>query len=315
MSDLTRDTVYSTSAARQTDAYVVKDGVTLYAGCLIGIDDDGYADHWGDEAGMTFAGMALEGCVGDTSAAPPVHVRVDASGFKFHNVTVASSVQGSVGALVYCASSNIADATLVGTSNVGAIGRYMKHTSAGVGYVELFTPGQYLQEAGLGAITPFTDNTTGTGTDTLAAGVGVQLVTIPLTSLATGLSTSAIDLLTTYTPGFAFKVLDFNFVTTVAGTGSGASQTFNLEIGTTNVTGGSLNVTLASTSAIGEVTEGTAVTANNVGTASDTLSIEMAAGGTVFTAGAGYFVIHLQNMDTANAFASVSDKIAELINA
>jgi hypothetical protein len=161
--------------------------------------------------------------------------------------------------------------------------------------------------------TAFTDNTGGTASDTLAAGVGVSTLTIPLTSLATGLSTLAIDLLTGYVPGYAFKLLSFDFVTTVAGTGAGASQTFNLEIGSTNVTGGSLNVTLASTDTIGEVTAGTAITAANVGTAADAISIEMAAGGTVFTAGAGYFVIKIQNMDTANAVASLAEHVDDLI--
>lgn len=150
-----------------------------------------------------------------------------------------------------------------------------------------------------------TDSTGGSASTTLAATVGVYNMTVPLTSLATGLSTSAIDLMTGIVVGHKFKILDFYFVTTVAGTGSGASQTFNLEIGTTNVTGGSLNVTLASTSDIGEVTTSTAITAANTGTASDALSIEMAASGTVFTAGAGYFVIRIQNMDTADAFASL----------
>ena len=150
-----------------------------------------------------------------------------------------------------------------------------------------------------------TDSTTGTASTTLAAGVGVYNMTIPLTSLATGLSTSAIDLMTGIVVGHKFKILDFYFVTTVAGTGSGASQVFNLEIGTTNVTGGVLTVTLASTSDIGEVTTSTAITAANTGSADATLSIEMAASGTVFTAGAGYFVIRIQNMDTADAFASL----------
>lgn len=124
----------------------------------------------------------------------------------------------------------------------------------------------------------------------------LRTLTIPLTSLATGLSTSAIDLLTNYTVGYKFRVLKFDFVTTVAGTGTSASQVFNLEIGTTNVTGGVLTVTLASTDTIGEVTAGTAITAANSGSATDTLSIEMAASGTVFTAGAGYFVIEIQEL-------------------
>lgn len=158
------------------------------------------------------------------------------------------------------------------------------------------------QPSGVGQ-SALTDSTGGTAATTLTSTVGVTQLTIPLTSLATGLSTSAIDLMTNITPGYAFKVLGFSFVKTVAGTGSGASQTFNLEIGTTNLTGGSLNVTLASTDTIGEITAASAITAANTGTASDTLSIEMAASGTVFTAGAGYFVITIQNMDTVNAFA------------
>lgn len=162
--------------------------------------------------------------------------------------------------------------------------------------------------------TALTDNSTGSASSTIAAGAGVQTLTVPLTSLATGLSTSAIDLLTTLTPGYRFKLLSFDFVTTIAGTGAGASQTFNLEIGTTNVTGGVLNPTLASTDTIGKVTAGSAITAANVGTAADTLSIEMAASGTVFTAGSGYFVIKLQNMDSADAIASLAAKINTLIS-
>lgn len=153
--------------------------------------------------------------------------------------------------------------------------------------------------------TALTDSGGGASQSAVAAGAGIYTVTIPLTSLATGLSTSAIDLLTSWVPGHKFKVLSFGFVTTVAGTGSGASQVFNLEIGTTNLTGGVLTLTLASQSAIGVLTAATAVTAANTGTASDAISLEMAAGGTVFTAGAGYFVISMQNMDVADAFASL----------
>lgn len=156
-----------------------------------------------------------------------------------------------------------------------------------------------------------TDSGTGTVGTAIAAGVGVQTVTIPLTSLATGLSTSAIDLLTEYVPGFRGKLLKFDFVTTVAGTGSGASQVFNLEIETTNVTGGVLTVTLSSTDTIGKVTAGTAITAANTFSATQKLSIEMAASGTVFTAGAGYFVLKLQNLDTADALATLT---AALVN-
>lgn len=172
--------------------------------------------------------------------------------------------------------------------------------------------GGYKVPVALSAIANFTDNSTGSAGSTIAAGVGRSLFIHPLTSLVTGLSTAAIDLLTNYTPGFRFKILSIDFVTTVAGTGSGASQTFNLEIGTTNLTGGVVNVTLASTATVGAITAGSAVTANNTGTASDNISLEMAAGGTVFTAGAGYFVIRLQNLDDADFTASVASKLSSL---
>lgn len=157
-----------------------------------------------------------------------------------------------------------------------------------------------------------TDSTGGdTSAVALAAGVGVQTITIPLTSLATGLGTSAMDLLTSYTPGYKFKLLGLSWVTTIAGTGTNASQVFNLAIGSTATTGGVLTVALADTSTVGTVKAATAITAANTGTASDTISLKMAASGTVFTAGAGYFVIKIQNMDSADAAA----RQAKLTNA
>lgn len=163
--------------------------------------------------------------------------------------------------------------------------------------------------------TAFTDNSTGTASDTIAAGVGVQTLTIPLSSLATGLSTAALDLLTAYVPGYRFRILSFDFATTIVGAGAGASQVFNLEINAANVTGGVLTVNLASTDTIGEITSGTAITATNVGAAVDSISIEMAAGGTAFSSGSGYFVIRIQNLDSADAIASLADHINDLITA
>ena len=126
---------------------------------------------------------------------------------------------------------------------------------------------------------------------------GIYNFTHPLTSLATGLSTAAIDLLTNITLGHRFKLLGFTFVTTVAGTGTSASQVFNLAISGVATTGGVLTLLLANTDTIGKDTAATAFTALNEGSATDTLSIKMAASGTVFTAGAGYFIIEVQNLD------------------
>jgi len=165
----------------------------------------------------------------------------------------------------------------------------------------------------IAALVDLTDSTTGTASDTLAATVGIQTVAIPL-QLAS-MTTSAADLMTAYTPGYAFELLSLEFITTTLGTGASASQVLNLEIGTTNVTGGVLTILLADTDVLGEKKAATAITAANVGTASDTISLEVAASGTVFTAGAGFLLLKLRNMDTVNAVASLGAKIDAVIAA
>lgn len=159
--------------------------------------------------------------------------------------------------------------------------------------------------------TAITDNSTGAVSSTFAAGVGVSTVVIPI-QLAS-MTALAADLVTAYTPGYAFKVLALHFATTTIGAGAAASQVLNLEIGSTDLTGGLLTITLAGTDTLGELTTATAITAANTGTAADTISVEVAAGGTIFTAGDGVLLVKLQNMDTANAFASISSKINTLI--
>jgi hypothetical protein len=67
--------------------------------------------------------------------------------------------------------------------------------------------------------------------------------------------------------------------------------------------------------AVGTVTAGTAVAGANTGSASDSFSIEIANGGTEFTAGMVTFVVRVQNMDEANAAASLADHVNDLIPA
>jgi hypothetical protein len=145
----------------------------------------------------------------------------------------------------------------------------------------------------------------------VAAGVGVTTLTFEF-DLAT-LTTGASEILTNYTPGYAFKILAISFVVTDPGVGAGATQTINMEIGSTNLTGGVVNPTEANTATQGALVAGTAVTANNVGTAASTISIEVAAGGTIFTAGTGILLVKVMNLDTANAVAALSDHINDLI--
>jgi len=157
--------------------------------------------------------------------------------------------------------------------------------------------------------TALTDSTGGSVSGaTLAPTAGISTLSIPITLAS--MTTSAADLVTAYTPGYKFKILAVDFATTTVSTGDGASQVINVEIGTTNVTGGVVTATLAGTDTLGELSSGTAVTAGNTGSASDTISVEVAASGTVFTAGDGVLLIRIQNMDVQDNAA----KTAELVN-
>lgn len=151
------------------------------------------------------------------------------------------------------------------------------------------------------------DSGTGSNLSTIAAGVGVQQIAFDV-NLAAGppAGTSAGDMVTSFVPGYKFKLIALDFVTSIAGVGSSATQTYNLEIGTTDVTLGTCVVTEASTSAVGELTAGAAITGANTGTATDAISIEQADSGTAFTDGAGTFLVTIQNMDVADAFAALA---------
>lgn len=236
------------------------------------------------------------------------------------NVTasVAVSSWAGVGQVVF-----LSDGTDIGHFEVISLPNSTSLELQFLGYAGDTAPGQVIGSGGtvspsgtqpaLAAPLPnsITDNSTGTASDTIAAGVGI--FTLPYQVHLPSLTTSASELMTSYTPGFAFKILAVDAIVETPGTGVGATMTINLEINTTNLTGGVVNPTLANTATAGALIAGTAVTANNTGTASDTLSIEVAAGGTVFTAGVVMLMIKIQNMDTANAIASLADHVNDLI--
>lgn len=160
--------------------------------------------------------------------------------------------------------------------------------------------------------TAITDASTGTASNAIAATTATLTLAIPHTFEA---GVGAGEVITEYILGYAFKILAWSFIADVPSTGAGASRVFNMEIGTTDVgtVVSTCTITLASTSAKGKQTLGTAVAGANVGTALQSFSIEVAAGGTTFTAGSGTFLVLVQNMDSANAIASLSDHINDLI--
>ena len=94
------------------------------------------------------------------------------------------------------------------------------------------------------------------------------------------------DLVTTITPGFAGKIKKVYWVQDAPVTTAAKASTLNLEIGTTNLTGGAVSLTSAACTPKGKVIAGTAVTAANVFKADDTISVE-AASTTAFIEGSG----------------------------
>jgi len=119
-----------------------------------------------------------------------------------------------------------------------------------------------------------------------AGGGSPVILTFPflLATIADG------DLVSGITPGFAGKIVAFYAVVTAAATTAAKASTLNLEIGTTNLTGGSLALTSANMTPLGATVAASAITAANVFTATDTISIE-AASTTAFVEGSINLVI------------------------
>lgn len=104
------------------------------------------------------------------------------------------------------------------------------------------------------------------------------------------------DLLTNYTIGHRFAIVGVDFHVCKAATTAAKLATINLEIGSTNLTGGVVSLTSANCTPIGAAVAGTAITAANTGTSTDTLSIECSAV-TAFVEGSGWLLVKVQNLD------------------
>lgn len=123
---------------------------------------------------------------------------------------------------------------------------------------------------------------TSSGTNTKS----VLSIPIKLANVADG------DVLTEFVPGFAGSITKVSFVVTDPVTTAAKATTINLEIGTTNLTGGVVALTSANCTPLGAVIDGTAITANNTFGATDSISIE-ATSTTAFVEGEGVLVIVL----------------------
>jgi hypothetical protein len=167
-----------------------------------------------------------------------------------------------------------------------------------------------LQQTITGLPASFTDNTGGSVSSTLAAGVGI--LTIPLYVNLADLANH--DVLTAYTPGYAFKILGMSFAVEKAATTAAKLATLTPYISGAAVTGGVISLTSANCTPQGAVIAGTTVTAANTGSSASTISIT-GSSVTAFVEGAGWILLQVQNLDTANAVASIASKINALITA
>ena len=251
------------SADRQVERYegeiialTVKAGTTIYKGSLVNVDATGYAVPAADAASVVFMGVAMEGgTAGQT-------IRVYRRGiFKF--AIPATATIADVGQRVYVADS----ATVTKTASNGVyVGRIIQVDSATSVWVDL--------EYGAPA--------TGTMADRSILSIPVKLAAVK----ADG------DVVTAFTPGFAGTIEKISFVVTDPATTADKAATLNLEIGTTDVTGGEVSLTTTACGTLGKVTDATAITGNNAFKDDDTISVE-ATNVTAFAEGEGALLIVL----------------------
>ena len=115
-----------------------------------------------------------------------------------------------------------------------------------------------------------------------------SILTIPvkLAKVAAG------DVLTEFTPGFPGRIIKASFAVTDPVTTAAKAASFNLEINSANLTGGSLALTSANCGTLGAVVNASAITGNNIFDSDDTISIE-ASGVTAFAEGEGIVLLVL----------------------
>lgn len=146
---------------------------------------------------------------------------------------------------------------------------------------------------------PNIETSTMTVAGLIAAGVARTIMTFPI---ALAGITAAGDVLTNYTPAFKGRIRQVDFAVQTAATTAAKLASLNLEIGTTNLTGGVVALTSANCTPAGALVAGSAVTALNSFTATSTLSIE-AASVTAFVEGSGVLLVAAINDDTVDAIA------------
>jgi len=153
-----------------------------------------------------------------------------------------------------------------------------------------------------------TDSSGGTASTTIKLDAAQSMVALPIPDMvqfADG------DIVTAFVPGFAGKILKAFWIQEDPVTTGAKLSTLNLEIGSTNVTGGVISLTSAACTPLGKYIAGTEITADNVFAADDTISVE-ASSTTAFVEGSGTIILVLAATDVNDNFATVARDIAAI---
>ncbi len=124
--------------------------------------------------------------------------------------------------------------------------------------------------------------------------MGVASSYLPFQTLMATIA--AADLVTGFTPGYNFRIKRMFWVQNAPATTGGKLATLTPKISGVAVTGGVVALTSALATPMGAVINGSAVTALNQGTETDTISITGSAV-TAFVEGSGTLYLEIENLD------------------
>lgn len=167
---------------RGRNVYDLAAATQVWAGGLVGANAAGLLVPWDDTAANQFIGLCLENALEPTKDVAPVNDE----GFIVKNVPVASAVQASVQAEVFCTTDNVlTDLVVAGVATSRGIGRIIRFRTASDCDVEIYSAAEWA--AGrqvLDPIASLTDSSGGTGSDTLAA-IDVAMVAVGGSGMST----------------------------------------------------------------------------------------------------------------------------------
>ncbi len=264
---------YKNELSRDTVSAVVTTAETLYNGGIAGMDrSTGKMDHFDDAANMIPAGLVKGPLFGVYPMLGDATLEAVAKGGVTPRVSVTgASAITDFSKLVFATDGSTFTLTRPADDAV-PVGIVAKWDTSTYCWVYMFS---WVESVMLGMATA-------------GQGLGKQNLFLGSVTSGTMEGTGAIDIITEMPMYGHFSIDSFFAVTKGYDAGiTAGSQQLNLEIAAADVTGGVITLTEALCDAAGDagtVTAGTAITGTNEVHDGDVLSIEMATGGTGFTA-------------------------------